>query len=86
MKQYSFGNLLICYLCCLIPIGILVGVFSLFNLIPVYFNKSEYYGVIGLLISVGISLFCSLIFSLINFLVLNLGRLIFIRLFSKSGK
>jgi hypothetical protein len=81
MNTFSFKNLMICYLCCLLPIGILVGFLSLINTTPVYLNDVEYFGLTGLLISICISFFSSLIFAIVNFLVLNLGKFIYTLLF-----
>ena len=49
------------------------------------FNGKEYFGIFGFLISIGIALFCSLIISLACYVILNLGRFIYIRVFVPSN-
>lgn len=83
MDQYSFKNLLLCYLCCLVPVGLIVGILSLLKVIPVSFNGLDYFGLAGLGISLGIAFFCSIVFAVINFIFLNVGRLVCTKLFMK---
>lgn len=81
MNSYSLKNLLICFMLGFLSIALIFGVLSLTGAIPVYFNGKEYFGFIGLLISIGIALFCSIIISLASFVILNLGRFIYVKVF-----
>ena len=85
MNNYSLKNLLIWFMLGFLSIALLIGVLSLFGVIPVYFNGKEYFGIFGFLISIGIALFCSLIISLACYVILNLGRFIYIRVFVPSN-
>lgn len=76
LRYYSFKKLLIGFGFGLIPISLLIGVLSLLGITPVYFNETEYYGIKGLVISICISLFMTLLLSCMCFVFLNLGILI----------
>src|SRR5688500_399115 len=49
---------------------------------PVYFNEKEYYGYLGFIGSISISIFMCIIFSILCYLFLNLGIFFYNKLFS----
>ncbi len=77
INYYSFKNLLIGFGFGLIPISLLIGVFSLLGFSPVFFNETEYYGIKGLLVSIVISFLMTLLLSCMCYIFLNLGVFIY---------
>jgi len=73
------------YIISSIPFGLLVGILTLFNVIPVYFNETPYYGFKGLIITIVFIPFIGMLFGVTNWIVLNFGVLIY-RGFSKRTK
>ncbi|MGN6440189.1 MAG: hypothetical protein ACTHMM_26920 [Agriterribacter sp.] len=84
LNYFSFKKLLIGFSFGFLPIGILVGVLTLAKITPVHFNDKSYYGFQGLLISLLATLFLALIFSILFFIILNIGIFLF-NLFSKKN-
>lgn len=60
-----------------LPVAILIGLLSLLEIVPVNFNGKPYYGILGLIISVCMFAFISIVFSLMCFLILNTGIVIY---------
>lgn len=77
IKFYSFKKMFFSYLFCFIPFCLLGGLLSLFNVFPIYFNQTPYYGVTGLILSILLIPFFSVIFCSLNWLVLNAGYFLY---------
>ncbi|SEL95537.1 hypothetical protein SAMN05421740_11531 [Parapedobacter koreensis] len=59
------------------PFCILAGFFSLIGKIPIHFNEQPYYGIIGLIISIFLIPFISLVIGVTGWLFLNFGVVIY---------
>jgi len=84
-KYFSLKKMFWAYTICSIPFALLVGILALFNVIPVYFNETAYYGFKGLIISIVFVPFIGMLFGVTNWLALNFGVFIY-RSFSKRVK
>ncbi len=85
LNYFSFKKLFLAYTFGVMPFFVLSGMLSLFNIVPINFNDSPQYGFIGFLLSlISIPLF-GLIFSILNWLLLNFGVIIHLG-FSKVFK
>ena len=85
-ESYSFKKLFWSYTFCFIPLALFAGLLALFHLSPVYFNESPVYGFKGFIIPVLFIPLFGLLFSTINWLVLNFGYYlynIFLKVFKK---
>jgi hypothetical protein len=76
-EYFSFKKLFWSYTFCSIPLFLLAGFLALFHVIPVSFNDAPVYGLKGLLISILFIPFFGLVFSAINWLVLNFGYFLY---------
>jgi len=84
-KYFSFKKMFWAYTICSIPFALLVGILTLLNIVPVYFNETPHYGFKGLIIIIVIVPFIGMLFGVTNWLALNFGVLIY-RGFSKRIK
>jgi len=84
INYYSIKILFRCFFLTFLSIGIIVGLFSLLSLSPVYFNGKEYYGIKGFILSIIGSVFMSVVFSLFSFAFLNVGVFLNNKVFVKS--
>ncbi len=80
---FSFKKLLLSYLIAGIPFAILFGSLVLFNVLPIEFNDTNHYGIKGFLITLIYIPFAGLLFTIINWGILNIGVFLY-RLFSKK--
>ena len=72
-NQFSFKILFLSYTFFSIPFFFTIGLLSLFNLVPVELNGINYFGFVGLTISLLFIPFFGFLFSCLNWVVLNLG-------------
>lgn len=79
MKQeyFKLKKVFIGVVCTFLPIGFIMGVLSLLNIVPVNINEKPTFGVKGLMGSVFLSIFISGVFSILCFVVLNVGTYIY---------
>ena len=84
IEYYSFKKIILCFSITLLLIGLITGLLSLLSLSPVYFNNKDYYGFKGFSISILFSIFMSIVFSFLSFLVLNLGAFLYNKIFFRS--
>jgi hypothetical protein len=85
---FSFNRLFWSYTFCFIPVAMLAGLLALFHVIPVYFNESPVYGIKGFVIAVLFIPFFGLLFSSMNWIVLNFGYFLynmFLKIVRKEG-
>lgn len=84
-KYFSLKKLFWTYIISSIPFALLAGILSLFNVIPVYFNKIPYHGFKGFIITIALIPFIGILFGVTNWIALNFGVLLY-RGFLKSIK
>lgn len=86
-RYFSFKRLFWPYTFCVIPFALLFGFLALFHVIPFYFNELPFYGLKGLMVAVLTIPFCGIIFSVVNWVLLNFGEFLyrsFLNLFKKG--
>lgn len=76
-NYFSLKKLFWAYTICSIPFALFAGILTLFNLIPVYFNETPYYGFKGFILIIVFVPFIGILFGVINWLALNCGVLIY---------
>lgn len=72
-KYFSFKKLFWSYFFSFMLASLLVGLFALFHIYPIYLNESPKYGIQGFLIALLYIPFFGFIFCCLNWLILNLG-------------
>lgn len=85
-KMYSFKRLFLSLFFAQVPFLLLGSILILFNIIPITVNKKEYYGVEGFLYCILSGLFMSLVFTIINWIYLNLGNFIYLQTLKMFGR
>jgi hypothetical protein len=82
-NYFSLKKMFWAYTICSIPFALLTGILSLLNVIPVYFNEAPNYGFKGFILSIIFIPFIGLLFSVTNWLALNLGVLLYRAFYNK---
>lgn len=89
-KRNSFAVLFWNYFFAYIPLGLLVAILSLVDVVPVNFNDQKYTGIQGAVISFVYVPWVAFVFALLNWIFLSFGNFVlrfFVGLFdSKTAK
>jgi len=86
LNKYSISELIVLYMLGISPICIIIALLSLFKIVPVFFNQKVYFGIAGFLTGICIGLFMSLIMSIFSYIFLNIGLIIYKKLFGRKQK
>jgi len=76
-KSFQFKKMFWAYVFGFTPFLLLCGILALFNVKAITFNGTPRYGIEGLVIAILFIPFFGLIFSVINWLILNLGNILY---------
>ena len=85
-EYFSFKKLLSSFFWSFVPFYLIIGILSLLNVVTANLNGKQYYGVIGFVVILFMLILCSFIFSVVCFILLNLGTFIRNFLFDKKSK
>ena len=85
-KRFSFKRVFFAYIFATLPFFLLGSVLTLLNITPVTANGKEYHGIDGFLsFFVWMPFFC-ILFTILNWLVLNFGNYLYVKIFKIFGK
>ncbi|RFS24669.1 hypothetical protein DVR12_05555 [Chitinophaga silvatica] len=73
MSYFKFRSLFLAYAFAILPLGIILSFLALFEIIPINYNNDNIVGLQGLIIGLIFTLSGVIMFTVINWLYLNVG-------------
>lgn len=83
---FPFKKMFWAYTCCALFFSLIVGLLSLFEILPIYFNNEAVYGMKAFVMVMLFAPFWGLMLSCFNWLALNFGMILWTKLFRYRKK